>query len=595
MAYIETPTSTGSGALTDGGYVVTSAHVVWPFDEARVVFSDGSEFLDAPVAGWDLLADLAVVGPLDLSAAPLPFEESESPAIGEDAYLIGYPGEVDAFPQPAIVRGIVSRVRAWDAAGMTYFQTDAAIAGGQSGGALVSESGRLLGISGLSFSEAEYGLVLSMADAAPRVRALIAGGDASGLGARRVPLTGGSARHSVTLSNFWDQRAFLINERAGTNVNVSVSGDNDGRFSLYDSFAEEWLSRDETASGVESGSLTLQYDDPLFLVASQLAEEPGDFTVTCSERLIPLNDPDDGKQLSPGRTLLGNLDFPGDADYFLLTLREGERVEVTASSALADAFLLIDYQSATDEQIIVDDDGGGGLFGTDAQVVYAASHTGSYFVVVQDYDGLAPGGYTLTAREASAGAPLTSTTRADFLDSSGDGANSGGFGLDELRSAFVGLPDSFEELDPATEGLSASGLDIDYLTDAVAYASSEPFQLIWALSGELTDLERIAFDSELSSPSYLDEFRQSVFSVGRQGDRLTGGGTLRLPDLGDNSGGVWADFVSDGVALRMEIAIFTRGNTVAFVYSYVRPGAVPSTTIADAARMLDEAIARGLQ
>lgn len=595
MAYIETPTSTGSGALTNGGYVVTSAHVVWPFDEARVVFPDGSEFPDAPVKGWDLLADLAVIGPLDHPAAALPFEESASPAIGAEAYLIGYPGEVDAFPQPAIVRGIVSRIRAWDAAGMTYFQTDAAIAGGQSGGALMSESGRLIGISGLSFSEAEFGLVLSMADAAPRVRALIAGGDASGLGARRVPLAGGAARHSVTLSNFWDQRAFLINERAGTNVELSVSGVNDGRFAVLDSLGEEWMSRDEAASGVESGSVSLQYDDPLFLVAAQLTEEPGDFTVTGSASLIPLSDPDDGKQLTPGRTLLGNLDFPGDADYFLLTLREGERVEVAASSALADAFLLIDYQSATDEQIIVDDDSGGGLFGTDAQVVYEASHTGSYFVVVQDYDGLAPGGYTLTAREASAGAPLTAMTMADFLDADGGDAGGGGFGLDELRSAFTGLPDSFEELDPATEGLSASGLDVDYLTDAVAYASSEPFQLIWAISGELTDLERIAFDSGLSSPAYLDDFRQGVFSIGRQGDRVTGDGTLRLPDIGDKSAGVWVGLVSDGVALRMEIAIFRRGNTAAFVYSYVRPGAVPSTTIADAARMLDEAIANALR
>ena len=447
----------------------------------------------------------------------------------------------------------------------------------------------------LADERAEFGLVLSMADAAPRVRALIAGGDASGLGARRVPLEGGAARHSVTLSNFWDQRAFLINERAGTNVELSVSGVNDGRFAVYDSFSEERLSRDETASGVESGSVSLQYDDPLFLVAAQLAEEPGDFTVTGSASLIPLSDPDDGKQLTQGRTLLGNLDFPGDADYFLLTLREGERVEVAASSALADAFLLIDYQSATDEQIIVDDDSGGGLFGTDAQVVYEASHTGSYFVVVQDYDGLAPGGYTLTAREASAGAPLTATTRADFLDADGGAPSVGGFGLDELRSAFTGLPDSFEELDPATEGLSASGLDVDYLTDAVAYASSEPFQLIWALSGELTDLERIAFDSELSSPAFLNEFRQGILSDDWQDARLTGNGTLGLPDLGDNSGGVWADFISDRVALRMELAIFTRGNTVAFVYSFFRPSAIPSTTVADAARTLDEAIANALR
>ena len=37
IAFVETPTSTGSGVLVDGGYLVTNAHVVWPFNEARVV------------------------------------------------------------------------------------------------------------------------------------------------------------------------------------------------------------------------------------------------------------------------------------------------------------------------------------------------------------------------------------------------------------------------------------------------------------------------------------------------------------------------------------------------------------------------------
>lgn len=218
IAYVETPASAGSGALTEDGYVVTSAHVVWPFSEARVVFPDGSEFPNAPVKQWDLLADLAVLGPIETPLPGLSFEGGETPAIGTEAYLIGYPGEVEAFPQPAIVRGIVSRIREWEAAGLTYFQTDAAVAGGQSGGALASESGRLLGVSGLSFSEAGFGLVLSMNNAAPIVRALIDGGDQSGLGERRVSLTGGAARRSVTLSNFWDQRAYVINEQAETDV-----------------------------------------------------------------------------------------------------------------------------------------------------------------------------------------------------------------------------------------------------------------------------------------------------------------------------------------------------------------------------------------
>jgi len=49
--------------LIRGGYVPTNAHVVWPFEEVRVTFPDGSEFLDAPVMNTDPLGDLAIIGP----------------------------------------------------------------------------------------------------------------------------------------------------------------------------------------------------------------------------------------------------------------------------------------------------------------------------------------------------------------------------------------------------------------------------------------------------------------------------------------------------------------------------------------------------
>lgn len=538
---------------------------------------------------WDLLADLAVLGPIETPLPGLSFEGGEVPAIGTEAYLIGYPGEVEAFPQPAIVRGIVSRIREWEAAGLTYFQTDAAVAGGQSGGALASESGRLLGVSGLSFSEAGFGLVLSMDNAAPIVRALIDGGDPSGLGERRVSLAGGAERRSVTLSNFWDQRAYVINEQAGTDVELRMEGVNDGWFAVYNLFGEELLRRDETASGAESVSVSLQYGGPHFLVAAQLSEAPGDFTVSGDRRLIPLSDPDDGRQLSVGQTIRGNMDYPSDADYFLLTLRQGERVEISARSALSDPFLMIDYNNARDEQIIADDDSGGGLFGADARIVYEAPHTGSYFVVVQDYDDIAPGGYALTAREARPGAELTTATRADYL-----GLESIGFGLDELRAAFDALPNSFEELDPAAEGLSASELGVGSLTDAVAFASSQPFQLLLAYSGQLSDLERIALDAELSSPDYANEFRQGILSGDWPSVQTPRSGTLELRGIGDKSVGVWAEVVSEGVLLRIEAAVFRRGNLSAVVYSYFRPGESPSVTTQEAARLLDAAIARHL-
>jgi len=145
VAFIDTPVTRGSGFLIDGGYVVTSAHVVWPFDTVRVVFPDGSEFKNAPLLAWDLMVDLAVIGPIGIDLPPLTPIDGENYVIGSDVYLIGYPGEVEEFPQPAISRGLISRKREWDRTDVTYFQTDAAVAGGQSGGVLVSELGEAHG------------------------------------------------------------------------------------------------------------------------------------------------------------------------------------------------------------------------------------------------------------------------------------------------------------------------------------------------------------------------------------------------------------------------------------------------------------------
>ena len=48
--------------------------------------------------GWDLLADLAVLGPIDAPAGILALVDGESLPIGTDLFLIGYPGETEPFP-----------------------------------------------------------------------------------------------------------------------------------------------------------------------------------------------------------------------------------------------------------------------------------------------------------------------------------------------------------------------------------------------------------------------------------------------------------------------------------------------------------------
>ena len=42
-----------ASSMNEGGYVLTNAHVVWPTQDVRVVFLNGSEHLDAPVLKFD--------------------------------------------------------------------------------------------------------------------------------------------------------------------------------------------------------------------------------------------------------------------------------------------------------------------------------------------------------------------------------------------------------------------------------------------------------------------------------------------------------------------------------------------------------------
>lgn len=404
VAFIETPTTQGSGVLIEDGYIVTNAHLVWPFEKVRVVFPDGTEWLDAPVVNWDLLADLAIIGPLVGSGSPLALVDGEDLIIGSDVFLVGYPGEVEPFPQPTITRGLISRRREWEPIEMTYFQTDAVIAAGQSGGVLVSEEGEVIGISGFFFTETGFGLVASAGDVLPRVQRLIAGEDITGLGDRRLSLEEGQLEHDFTLHNEWDIRMYVVNEPMGTSVDIEVEGEQDVAFGLVDMFGNVVAYADDGISGVEAGSATTELAAPYFVVSFQNLEEPGNFRVRSNRMLVPYNDVDDGATVTLGQTLPANIDHPFDFDYYVIDLARGDTINISVDSASIDPLVYVDFLGAMEEEVASDDNSGGGLFGLDAQLTYRAPHDGSYFIVVQVATGSDVGGYLLTVAEASPGA-----------------------------------------------------------------------------------------------------------------------------------------------------------------------------------------------
>lgn len=156
--------------LIEHDYLLTNAHVVWLYEAACIVFPDGSEHLDIPVYAWDLMTDLALIGPLETDLPSVPFDGTDM-GIGSDVYLISYPAELEEFPQPSITSSILSRKRSWDALDYLFFQVDATITGGQSGGILVTQTGDVVGISTFYFSG--FGLASSVADALPRLNAML--------------------------------------------------------------------------------------------------------------------------------------------------------------------------------------------------------------------------------------------------------------------------------------------------------------------------------------------------------------------------------------------------------------------------------------
>ncbi len=267
VVFIETAAMTGSGMIIDGNYIVTNAHVVWPFEEARVVFPDGTEHEDVAVLSWDLLGDLAVLGPLDSDAKPIELADGEDLSIGSEVYLIGYPGEVDKYPEPTITRGLISRVREWDPAEITYFQTDATIGGGQSGGVMVTEYGDVIGISGMSFSEADFGLVASASDLVTRIEGLIAGEDVSGFGQRRIPTDGGLKSHDfVNLAHEWDSQVYVLYEHEGTEIELEADSNSaDVGMYVVDVGGYWVMYADDGFKGREVGSFTTEFDAPYFV------------------------------------------------------------------------------------------------------------------------------------------------------------------------------------------------------------------------------------------------------------------------------------------------------------------------------------------
>jgi serine protease Do len=136
----------GSGVIVSAdGYLLTNHHVVRDAEKVKVELSD-RRALDAKIVGVDPASDLAVLK-IEAKGLPvLPFGDSDALRVGDIVLAFGNPLGVGQTVTMGIVSAKGRATGVGDGSFEDFLQTDAPINQGNSGGALVSAAGQLVGI-----------------------------------------------------------------------------------------------------------------------------------------------------------------------------------------------------------------------------------------------------------------------------------------------------------------------------------------------------------------------------------------------------------------------------------------------------------------
>lgn len=141
-------------------YLLTNYHVVSPNEEGVNVWVGRDTEIPCTVAASSADKDIAVLKletPID--AEPLPLGTEDMVSIGDGVFALGFPtndisNTLTSYPSDVSAsRGIVSRKATWN--GVRYYQIDAALNAGNSGGPLLHEDGYVIGIATMKMDDTE--------------------------------------------------------------------------------------------------------------------------------------------------------------------------------------------------------------------------------------------------------------------------------------------------------------------------------------------------------------------------------------------------------------------------------------------------------
>ncbi len=140
--------ASGSGVIiSDDGYIVTNNHVVDNADKVEVTLDDKRDYT-ARVIGTDPTTDLALIKIEGNDLPFLPYGNSDNVKVGQWVLAVGNPFNLTSTVTAGIISAKARNINILpeQTAIESFLQTDAAVNPGNSGGALISTDGSLIGI-----------------------------------------------------------------------------------------------------------------------------------------------------------------------------------------------------------------------------------------------------------------------------------------------------------------------------------------------------------------------------------------------------------------------------------------------------------------
>ena len=377
----------GSGFLAAGNYIVTAAHVAWPYADVEVVFEDGTEYANVLVASLDHLADLAFLGPIDTVVPHVKLANIETVHEGETVFVLGYP---ESTLGHSFTNGKFEFSWQWDDVDITQFSSTSAARFGMSGGPIANADGDVIGI--LTRGDESGSTGTSSNTVQDQLFKALMGQEVSLAGSRPLPADKGSYEHKFVLHGRSDTENFVFRDHGDTPISIEFEASKDVEYGLFDEYGDAYFRSvfRSTRIGIRDSSCC--FTGTWYVVVRQRFDLEREVITRSSVPLAPYRDPDDDRKLQVGDTVGGVFDTAGDIDSYFFVPAAGQHIGIRFETN--DGMqVTIDYPDAPPYETV-------SVEGNYEEVAFQASVNVVHTIALQPNWGT--DGYTLSVYETEA-------------------------------------------------------------------------------------------------------------------------------------------------------------------------------------------------